>query len=86
MLVRVKIHVEVWFASRVCIIEKIFRVREEILMNIARVRESGRVKIPSEAIRNAQEAFKGAADMLGVKNDDDVQALVDEVRYGKIRR
>ena len=37
----------------------------------------------AQAIRRAQAAFAGAADELGVKNEDDVQALVDEVRYGR---
>ncbi len=32
-------------------------------------------------IRKAQKAFAGAAERLGVKDDDDVQKLVDEVRY-----
>ncbi|MBQ7192890.1 MAG: AbrB/MazE/SpoVT family DNA-binding domain-containing protein [Synergistaceae bacterium] len=35
------------------------------------------------AIQKAQEAFSGAAEVLGVKDDDDVMALVSEVRYGK---
>ena len=35
------------------------------------------------AIRKAQAAFAGLAEELGVANEDDVQALVDEVRYGK---
>lgn len=35
------------------------------------------------AIRKAQAAFAGLAEELGVDNEDDVQALVDEVRYGK---
>ena len=33
------------------------------------------------AIQKAQKAFEGAAERLGVKNDDDVQKLVDDVRY-----
>ncbi len=37
----------------------------------------------TNAIRKAQRAFEGAADSMGVKNEDDVQALIDEVRYGK---
>ena len=37
----------------------------------------------AQAIRRAQAAFAGAADELGVKNEDDVQARVDEVRYGR---
>ena len=34
------------------------------------------------AIQNAQSAFSGAADALGVTNEDDVQSLVDALRYG----
>lgn len=37
----------------------------------------------AKAIRKAQAAFSGAAEELGVFHEDDVQALVDEVRYGK---
>ena len=37
------------------------------------------------AIRKAQKAFEGAAKRLGVKNDDDVMALVSEVRYGRLQ-
>ena len=37
------------------------------------------------AIRKAQAAFAGAADALGVSSEDDIQALVDEARYGKER-
>ncbi len=37
------------------------------------------------AIRKAQAAFAGAAEALGVSSEDDIQALVDEVRYGKGR-
>lgn len=39
----------------------------------------------TEAIYKAQTAFAGAAQMMGIANEDDVQALVDEVRYGKDR-
>lgn len=35
------------------------------------------------AIRKAQSAFAGAAEDMGVFGEDDVQALVDEVRHGK---
>jgi len=38
------------------------------------------------AILNAQKAFKGAAKKFGVINEEDVQRLVDETRYGKRRR
>lgn len=37
----------------------------------------------SQAIYKAQEAFLGVAEELGVYNEDDVQELVNEVRYGK---
>lgn len=37
----------------------------------------------SKAIRKAQAAFAGAADEMGISNEDDIQALVDDVRYGK---
>jgi AbrB family looped-hinge helix DNA binding protein len=37
----------------------------------------------STAIINAQKAFAGAAKDFGVKSEDGVQGLVDEVRYGK---
>ncbi len=39
----------------------------------------------SQAIRKAQAAFSGVAEEMGVYNEDDIQALVDEVRYGKER-
>ena len=34
----------------------------------------------SQAIYKAQKAFKGVAEQMGVYNEEDVQALVDEVR------
>jgi AbrB family looped-hinge helix DNA binding protein len=37
----------------------------------------------SQAIYNAQKAFAGVAEHLGVHNEEDVQELVNEVRYGK---
>lgn len=37
----------------------------------------------AEAIRKAQTAFAGSAEAMGISNEDDIQALVDEVRYGK---
>ncbi|MDE6976254.1 MAG: type II toxin-antitoxin system PrlF family antitoxin [Lachnospiraceae bacterium] len=37
----------------------------------------------SEAIRKAQSAFAGAAETIGVASEDDIQALVEKVRYGK---
>ncbi len=33
------------------------------------------------AIRKAQKAFEGLAEILGIKDDDDVMTLVNEVRY-----
>ena len=37
----------------------------------------------AQAIYKAQKAFEGIAEQMGVYNENDVQALVDEVRYGK---
>ena len=37
----------------------------------------------AQAIYKAQKAFEGVAEQMGVYDEDDVQALVDEVRYGK---
>lgn len=39
----------------------------------------------AEAIRKAQTAFAGSAEAMGISSEDDIQALVDEVRYGKGR-
>lgn len=39
----------------------------------------------AQAIRKAQTAFSSVADEMGVYNENDIQALVDEVRYGKER-
>ncbi len=39
----------------------------------------------SQAIRKAQAAFTGAAGDMGLTGEEDVQALVDEVRYGTKR-
>ena len=36
----------------------------------------------SKAIRKAQSAFTGAAETMSVASEDDIQALVDEVRKG----
>ncbi len=35
------------------------------------------------AIKKAQAAFTGAAEVMGVSDEDDIQDLVNEVRYGK---
>ena len=37
----------------------------------------------AQAIRRAQTAFAGAADTMGISSEEDVQALVDGIRYGK---
>lgn len=37
----------------------------------------------SKAIHKAQAAFVGAAAAMGVSNEEDIQALIDEIRYGK---
>lgn len=37
----------------------------------------------AQAIRKAQAAFVGAAEAMNVTSEDDIQALVDEARYGK---
>lgn len=37
----------------------------------------------AQAIYKAQKAFEGVAEQIGVENEDDVQALVNEIRYGK---
>lgn len=39
----------------------------------------------SAAIRKAQAAFSGAAQAMGISSEDDIQELVNEVRYGKER-
>ena len=39
----------------------------------------------AQTIRKAQAAFSGVAEEMGVYNEDDIQALVDEIRYGKER-
>lgn len=37
----------------------------------------------AQAIKRAQTALSGAADVIGISSEDDVQALVDEIRHGK---
>lgn len=37
----------------------------------------------AQAIFKAQSAFEGVAEQLGIANEEDVQALVNEVRYKK---
>ena len=36
----------------------------------------------ARAIQKAQASMSGLAEALGVSNEDEMQALVDEVRYG----
>ena len=36
----------------------------------------------ADPIRKAQSSFVGAAEVLGVHGEEDVQSLVDELRYG----
>lgn len=37
----------------------------------------------AQAILKAQNTFVGVAEKIGLANDDDVQSLVDEIRYKK---
>lgn len=37
----------------------------------------------SKAIRKAQNAFFGAAEAINIQHEDDIQALVNEMRYEK---
>lgn len=49
-------------------------------------RENGEIVInnaSATAILKAQKAFEGVAEKMGVKDEDEIQALVDELRYGK---
>ena len=51
-------------------------------------KEDGEVVVSNastQAIYKAQAAFTGAAQMMGITDEDDVQALIDEVRHGKDR-
>lgn len=47
------------------------------------VEESGRVYMMNssmDALREAQKAFEGEADRLGFRNDDDVMAMIKEIK------
>lgn len=47
------------------------------------VEESGRVSMMNssmDALREAQKAFEGEADRLGLRNDDDVMAMIKEIK------
>ena len=37
----------------------------------------------AQAIYKAWKAFEGVAEQMGIDNEDDVQSLIDEIRYGK---
>ena len=37
----------------------------------------------AQAIYKAQKSFEGVAEQMGISNEDDVQTLVNEVRFGK---
>jgi AbrB family looped-hinge helix DNA binding protein len=39
----------------------------------------------ANALRKAQNAMEGVAERLGLRDEDDVQKLADEVRYGASR-
>ncbi|MDR1541098.1 MAG: AbrB/MazE/SpoVT family DNA-binding domain-containing protein [Clostridiales bacterium] len=39
----------------------------------------------AKALRKAQDAMEGVAERLGLRDEEDVQRLVDEVRYGENR-
>lgn len=43
------------------------------------------VNASARALAKVQDALEGFAEELGVKDEDDVQALIDEVRYGRKR-
>jgi AbrB family looped-hinge helix DNA binding protein len=49
-------------------------------------KENGEVIVKNSsmfALQEAQKAFMGVAEELGNPSEDDIQAWVDEVRYGK---
>jgi AbrB family looped-hinge helix DNA binding protein len=52
-------------------------------------RENGEIVInnaSATAILRAQKAFEGVAESMGVEDENDVQNLINEVRYGKTPR
>lgn len=54
-------------------------------MNLAKISANGQISnASSKAIQKAQAAFTGAAEAMGISREDDIQALVDEVRYEKL--
>lgn len=51
--------------------------------------EEGEVVVSNasvQAIKKAQSSFAGAAEELGVNDEEDVEKLVEEVRYGKKKK
>lgn len=51
--------------------------------------EEGEVVVSNasvQAIKKAQSSFSGAAEELGVMDEEDVEKLVEEVRYGKKKK
>ena len=49
-------------------------------------RDNGEIVIGNaseNAIFKAQDAMRGVSEQMGIVGDEDVQALVDEARYGK---
>ena len=64
----------------------VLKNRKDDFMNLAKLSANGQIVMSNasaKAIRKAQAAFTGAAEEMGVFSEDDIQALVDEVRYGK---
>lgn len=52
-------------------------------MKSAKISANELITVPVQAIYKAQKAFTGVAEELRVYNEDDVQELVNEVRYEK---
>ena len=48
-------------------------------------KQNGEIVVSNASAASIRKAQAGAADALGVSGEDDIQALVDEVRYGKGR-
>jgi len=60
-----------------------FLIRNSLFNPEFHFRNSRIKSYPFTAIINAQKAFEGAAMDFGVNSEEDVQRLVDKVRYGK---
>ncbi len=53
------------------------------------VKSNGEIVVTNasqQAIFQAQQNFRGVAEEMGIYNDEDVQKLVYEVRYGKEKK